>query len=96
MTSYYTKSEHGKGKFLYVELTKEQAAQMESTIVREDNGHRVQARRQLHTHNDTFHLTTDGAFDLYCQKRKETPKQVYILDTLKQIDMALEPLGFGL
>ncbi len=96
MISYYTKSEHGSGKFLYIELTKEQADQIEGNVVRETDGHRVDARCQLHTHAHTYHLTTDGAFELYCQKRKETPRHVYILDTIKQIDMVLEPLGFGL
>jgi len=94
MTVYYAKSDKTKKKFLYVELSKEQAESLEGNIIREEDGHRVQARRQLHDHGCQFHLTTDGSFELYCHKRKETPRKVYILDTQKQLDKVLTVLGF--
>ena len=100
MKTYYAKPDNpnhkGKKKFLYVKLNEEQAATLESQVTRETDGHRIQARRELHEHGAEYHLTTDGAFELYCQKRLQTPRIVYILDTQAQVDKILEPLGFML
>jgi len=96
MTVFYTKSKGQRkhGKFIYVELSEEQASLLESTVTREPNGHRLDPRLRLHDHGNQYHLTTDGAFELYCAKRKETPLKVYILDTQKQLEKVIEPLGF--
>ena len=100
MTTYYAKPENpeqkGRRKFLYVILDQDQADMIEKKVIKEINGHRLQPRKELHDHGIEYHLTTDGAFKLYCQKRLETPQIVYILDTQAQVDSILEPLGFML
>jgi hypothetical protein len=95
MIAYYTKpkSEAKKGKFIYIELDTQQAEQLNKGVFREPDGHRFANCSRLHDHGSQFHLTTDGAFELYCEKRKETPRKVYILDTQKQLTSILEPLG---
>lgn len=96
MTAYYTKPKGNgkKGKFIYVDIDEEQAKLLKLNVVREIDGHRVDPRLRLHDHGTEYHLTTDGSFDLYLEKRKSTPRKVLVLDTQVQVSMTLEPLGF--
>ena len=94
MTKYYALSDNGKRRFLYIELTKEQADMIEHNVVKEPDGHRIDPRLQLHDHGCQYHLTTDGAFNRYRAKRKETPLKVYIVDTIKQMEATIEKLGY--
>ena len=83
MKAYYVKSEKVKGKFLYVNVNKE-----------EQNKIGIVQRTRVHDHGTEVHLTTDGAFVRYCKKRLEVPSQVILFSTQEKLAHCMLLAGF--
>jgi hypothetical protein len=104
--AFYQKKDKptGRPKFVYVRLAPEQAKQF---IGKDSHGHvqsllgdDIKCKNSMHddevlnTCSDEVHLTTDGAWDRYIEKRLCIPKFVFIANTQTVLSMLLEKYGF--
>ena len=78
-TTVYVNSKH---QLLYVDFDEEAGERLFNETLH---------RHELHDNNKkSIHLTTEGAFDRYLQKRKEVPHMVVIYSTIKELEAILE------
>jgi len=87
---FYLKAENpaykGKRKFVYVSIVGNDAEKIQASRTIE----RMKSDRTL----DEVHLTTDGAWERYCEKRKGIPKLVKIFNTQKELEEIVAEFGY--
>ena len=87
MQAYYAKSEASVKKFIYIQL--QQPAEIEKF-----QAPQRKAYHEAHDHGTEVHLTTDGAFERYCNKRLAVPALVVIFNTQNELNNAIEEAGY--
>lgn len=97
MKAYYTKKEkNGKESrsFVYCKLDEEFAEEILAKNFKWIRTHEQESDKKDMV--PELHVTTDGAFITYCQKRLTRPSYLIIADTQKQLSELVESFGFVL
>lgn len=95
MITYCTKREStNRSKFLYVNIGEAYDHDIVEQLSKEM--HLTNHIESLHEDNAELHITCNGAFEEYLQKRLHTPKVVFIANTIKEAEVIVERFGYVL